>query len=301
MNDTLRLKITPETIDVRLSADYSDGDIVIIDDIRELPTGRQLHIDMVVLVICVSGSGSFDIGPKTHPLHAGEMAVVPPNVLVDNYMISRDFSCKIIGLSYPALQRMLHVNREIWELISAVTASPIFVIDEGMRRLMMHYYALLKFKLSQPATEYTRPTMHALFQAIFYDLFEIVKSRRHTGAELGASRQADQLVNRFLRMLADAQGEQRAVAFYAQQLCVSAKYLSTVCKKSTGRTAKEWIRSYTVEILRHQLRATDRSIKEIAYMLGFPSLSVFGKFVRATLGMSPTAYRANHLSTTHTS
>lgn len=296
MNDTLRVKITPDTFVGKFSTDYSDGDLLIIDDIRDLPTGRQLQIDMVVLLICVGGSARFEIGQVTHTLQAHQMAVVPPNVLVANYAISSDFSSKIIGLSYPALQRMLHVNREIWELITAVTADPVFDIDPHMRRLMMHYYALLKFKLAQPANEYTRPTMHALFQAIFYDLFEIVKSRRTTSTEATATRHADLLVNRFLRMLADGQGEQRSVAYYAQQLCVSAKHLSSMCKKTTGRTAKEWIRSYTIEILRHQLRATDRPIKEIAYMMGFPSLSVFGKFVRSTLGTSPTAYRANKQS-----
>ena len=297
MDDKLSVKITPQSIEGTLSADYSDGDIVIIDDIRELPTGRQLKIDMVVLLICVSGCGQFDIGPKTHPVRAGEMAVLPPNVLVDNYMISHDFSCKIIGLSYPALQRMLHANRDVWELVSAVTANPVFVIDENMRRLMMHYYALLKFKLSQEQSQHTRLAMRALFEAIFHDLFEIVHSRRHAPDIDAAPSHADLLVHRFLRMLSYTQGEQRSVAHYARELCVSPKYLSTMCKKHTGRTAKEWISAYTTEILRHQLRSTDRSIKEIAYLLGFPSLSVFGKFVRATLGMSPKAYRSSHQAT----
>lgn len=274
-----------------LSADYSDGDIILIDDISSLPTGDQLHIDMVVVLICVNGKGQFDINGKTHRVNKDEMVVCPPNVLIDNYLISPDFNCKIIGLSYPALQRMLHANNEIWDMIVAVSASPVFKITDEMRVLMSHYYSLLKFKLSQPGSLYRKETMHSLFQAIFYDLCDIVRSRTPHSDVLSAMKQGDVIVKKFLRLLANAQGEQRSVAYYARQLCVSSKYLSTVCKKSTGRTAKEWIQEYTVEILRHQLRNTDRSIKEISNLLGFPNLSVFGKFCRTSLGLSPTDYR----------
>ena len=274
-----------------LSADYSDGDIILIDDISTLPTGDQLHIDMVVVLICVNGKGQFDINGKTHRVNKDEMVVCPPNVLIDNYLISPDFNCKIIGLSYPALQRMLHANNEIWDMIVAVSASPVFKITDEMRVLMSYYYSLLKFKLSQTGSLYRKETMHSLFQAIFYDLCDIVRSRTPHSDVLSAMKQGDVIVKKFLRLLANAQGEQRSVAYYARQLCVSSKYLSTVCKKSTGRTAKEWIQEYTVEVLRHQLRNSDRSIKEISNLLGFPNLSVFGKFCRTTLGLSPTDYR----------
>lgn len=292
MTEKIKLKITPEAMLADLTADYSDGDIIIVDDIRQLPAGDQLQIDMVLLLVCMSGRAQFEINGKTHTACREEMVVCPPNVLVDNYLISPDFRCVIIGLSYPALQRMLHANNEIWDMIVSVSASPVFRITDEMRMLMMRYYSLLKFKLSQPENAYKRESMRSLMQSIFYDLCDIVRRRTPQSEVLSEMKQGDVLVKKFLRLLANAQGEQRSVAYYARQLCVSAKYLSTVCKKSTGRTAKEWIQEYTVEILRHQLRNTDRSIKEIANIMGFPNLSVFGKFCRTTLGLSPTDYRA---------
>lgn len=296
MTDKIKIKLTPEEMLSKLEADYSDGDIILIDDIKEFPIGDQLQIDMVVLLVCVKGRGQFNINGRTHTVNKDEMVVCPPNVLIDNYLISPGFCCKIIGLSYPALQRMLHANNEIWDMIIAASASPVFQITDEIKELMMHYYSLLQFKLSHSETSYRRETMHSLLQAIFYDLCAIVRNHTPHSDVLSAMKQGDVLVKKFLRSLADAQGEQRSVAHYARQLCVSAKYLSTVCKKTTGRTAKEWIQEYTVEIVRYQLRNTDRSIKEIANLLGFPNLSVFGKFCRKTLGASPTAYRSDFAS-----
>lgn len=274
-----------------LSADYSDGDIIIIDDIRTLPMGDQLQIDMVVLLVCVGGRGQFDLNGKTHRVNEDEMVLFPPNVIIANYLISPDFRGKIIGLSYRALQHMLHTNNEIWEMIVSASSSPVFRITDEMRGLMMHYHSLLRCKLSQREGVYHREALRSIMQAIFYDLCEVIRSRAQDIDVLSAMSQGDYLIRRFLRLLAGSQGEQRSVAYFARQLCVSPKYLSAVCRKSTGRTAKEWITEYAVEILRHQLRHTDRSIKEISCLLGFPNLSAFGRFCRTTLGLSPTDYR----------
>ena len=293
----LTLKVTPDSIRQQIDADYSDGDIIIIDDIKRIPTDAPLHIDMILLLICTGGRARVSINGKPHGVDSGEMLVCPPNVYIEDYLISPDFGCKIIGLSYPALQRMLHANKQIWEMTLAVTESPVFKIDDQSRQLMTNYYALLHFKLRHPDSPYRAETIRALFQSIFYDLCGLVLSRRTTASPNAAMRHGDLLVRRFLHLLADAQGRHRSVSYFAERLCVTPKYLSAVCKRSTGRSAKEWIHQYTVEILQQQLRHTDRSIKEICCLLEFPNLSVFGKFARAALGMSPTAYRTRQQTT----
>ena len=45
---------------------------------------------------------------------------------------------------------------------------------------------------------------------------------------------------------------------------------------------------------RFYLKATDKDIKEIAALLGFPNASFFGKYAKDQLGMSPNAYRSNY-------
>ena len=54
----------------------------------------------------------------------------------------------------------------------------------------------------------------------------------------------------------------------------------------------DWIHEYATEAIVHQLKYSDRSIKEIAGDFHFSSLSVFGKVVKAKLGLSPREYRA---------
>ncbi len=81
------------------------------------------------------------------------------------------------------------------------------------------------------------------------------------------------------------------IGFYANQLYVTPKYLSAVCKEVSGQTASELITQYMVKDILYLLRNSQKSIKEIANELNFPNLSFFGKYVKQHLGMSPKQYR----------
>ena len=60
------------------------------------------------------------------------------------------------------------------------------------------------------------------------------------------------------------------IGFYANQLYVTPKYLSAVCKEVSGQTASELITQYMVKDILYLLRNSQKSIKEIANELNFP-------------------------------
>ena len=74
-------------------------------------------------------------------------------------------------------------------------------------------------------------------------------------------------------------------------LAVAAKYLTTIIRKTSGRTAAEWIDDYVVLEAKNLLKYSTMSIQEIAYCLNFPNQSFFGKYFRSHTGMTPSAYR----------
>lgn len=99
------------------------------------------------------------------------------------------------------------------------------------------------------------------------------------------------LFKKFINLLIGCRIKPRTVTWYADKLCVSPKYLSAVCKNVSGKTAFHWINQYVQIDIRHWLKNSDRTIKEIADILDFPNISFFGKYCRQHFGMSPTEYR----------
>ena len=105
------------------------------------------------------------------------------------------------------------------------------------------------------------------------------------------SKQNVSLFNRFLELLQTTEAKHQTVEYYASKLCISAKYLTIISKKNSGKTANEWIQEYKLSAITNYLRTTDWSIKEISNLLGFPNTSFFGKYVKDHLGCSPLEYR----------
>lgn len=90
-------------------------------------------------------------------------------------------------------------------------------------------------------------------------------------------------VERFYHRYAD-------VAFYAEQLNVSARYLGQVTRRICGRSPKSIIdERITAEIA--SLLTTRKPLKEIASALGFSSQAHLSHYFKKQKGMSPTEYK----------
>ena len=84
---------------------------------------------------------------------------------------------------------------------------------------------------------------------------------------------------------------ERRVGWYAEQLCITPKYLSETVKQVSRLTPNEWIDNYVILEIRVLLKNSTRSIKEIAMEMNFPNQSFLGKFFKERVGMSPSEYR----------
>jgi AraC-like DNA-binding protein len=81
------------------------------------------------------------------------------------------------------------------------------------------------------------------------------------------------------------------MAFYADKMCLTPKYLSKLVKEASGRSAPDWVDSFVILEAKNLLKYTDLAIKEIVFRLHFPNQSVFYKFFKAHTGMTPSEYR----------
>ena len=106
------------------------------------------------------------------------------------------------------------------------------------------------------------------------------------------SAQQAQLMERLQEMLERGDyREHREVAWYADKLCVTPKYLSEVCRLVSGYSASYWIARYTALDISRQLRDRSQSIEDVADSFNFNSLSHFSRYVQNNLGATPSSFR----------
>ena len=105
------------------------------------------------------------------------------------------------------------------------------------------------------------------------------------------SGRSSQLYYEFLEAVQLHYRTNRDVAFYADCLNVSPRYLSQVAHRISGKSPKTIIDHTLAEALACQLRTTQKTIQEIAYEHGFASQAQFSKFFKKLMGHSPSEWR----------
>lgn len=270
---------------------YSDGDMVMLNIVENKRPESTVKLEMVTIAYVEQGMIRFDINGKTVRAYAGDLVVCTPNSFIDNTVSSDEYKGTAIGLSYKAMQRSLLMSKDVWNIMAYVAKHPVVKLSADGATLLEQYLSLLCYKLEHQHGFYHREIMQSLFHCIFYELAAIIAPQLEHGRNDAPVKQGELLFRRFIELLSSFKTTDRSVKAYAEKLCVTPKYLSTVCKSVSGKTALEWIHEFLADAITHKLKYTDTSIKEIADGLGFPNISFFGKFVKCHFGMSPKEYR----------
>lgn len=88
----------------------------------------------------------------------------------------------------------------------------------------------------------------------------------------------DTIFQKFMASLHKNYMKNRHVSYYVQENCLSPRYFSRIVKEKTGRTAQEWISAVVIDEARRLLEDPENSIKDVAFKLGFPNQSFFGRY-----------------------
>lgn len=81
------------------------------------------------------------------------------------------------------------------------------------------------------------------------------------------------------------------VKYLAEQVHLSAGYMSDLLKKETGKNAQEHIHFHIIEQAKNHLLHSDKNINEIADLLGFEYPQYFNKLFKQKTGKTPMEYR----------
>jgi AraC-like DNA-binding protein len=269
---------------------YSDGDIIIIDHVKNLSTAYPLQPKTSIVALCNCGSLSMSVNGVQMKLKANDVLFCPPNVKMEDFDISDDFECKVLCLTENVIQGLLYDKISVWNHAIYVNELNIISMSTVCQQEFDYYYALIRSKIDNHRENPVNEIILTLVRALLLELVQILESRQGMNDDVKLS-QGRMLFNRFLRNISDSSVKRRPINEYASELAITPKYLTMLCLKYSGKTASDWIVQYTTEDIRFYLKSSNMSIKEISAKLGFANMSHFGSYVRKHLGKSPSDFR----------
>jgi len=272
-------------------SDVRDGCVFFHTDIkRHFSENNSMRVDMLTFVICTRGSSQMEIDGILYMLERNEILVCSPNHIINNRMMSDDFDGKILCMAQRGVLDQISESG-LWKKAFSFIDNPVISVSEETIRLLELYGEVLLTKTAMAKTPYHNEILFSIVKAVLYEMLANVNVRQDHDSSIDVMSQKEVQFKRFIKLLSDCRIKPRSVGWYADQLCITPKYLSTLCRQVSGKTAFDWINKFVLMDIRYWLKNTDKSIKEIAGLLNFPSLSFFGKYCRHHLGISPTEYR----------
>lgn len=82
-----------------------------------------------------------------------------------------------------------------------------------------------------------------------------------------------------------------SVQLLSEHLNLSPSYLSDMLRSLTGQNAQQHIHNHLIEIAKEKLSATELSVSEIAYELGFEHSQSFSKLFKSKTNLTPMKFR----------
>ncbi len=131
-----------------------------------------------------------------------------------------------------------------------------------------------------------------LIMSLTYRLCNIFSSRMcEDNAQDG---RRTEVFTKLVKLISQHYATRRNVEFYANELCLSPKYLSTISKELCGYPLQKLIFRAITQRAIFLLTNTSMSVQEIANELHFPNASAFGTFFKKQTGCAPRQYTYEH-------
>lgn len=247
------------------------------------------RIRFTMILLCRNGYLRIRTQMKEYILTRGSMLLVMEGAIGECLEISEDI--KVIMMAFSDRFKVMETGfRPSMEILDKVEKHPCLKLSEQELDDIMALYTMMRHRMEESGFMAIEELATSCLTTFFYYISQHITEAGIS--KLNPSGRAETIHNDFLELVEGYSLKHRDIAFYADRLCITPKYLSRMVREASGRGPKEWINIRIILEAEVLLRDRSRSIQEISEILGFPNQSFFGTFFRKMKGMSPSSYRA---------
>lgn len=253
------------------------------------------RIDAFIIGVGTEGETSVSFNLHEFKLKKDSIFIfTPKNVLQVNSQ--QYFKADVIAIS-PDFMRRINIDiKNMMPLFLKFVENPALTLTPEESRSMRGMIAQIERETRRPETHFSFDIVSGLIAATIYKVGDIMYHylAEHPEEQNNSHNRAEEYFKQFTHLLGEHFREERSVGFYARQLCITPKYLTTLIKRISGQSVSEWIDNYVILEAKTLLKYSTMSIQEIAYYLNFPNQSFFGSYFKRNTGMSPSQYKAQN-------
>lgn len=263
--------------------------------------GYPCRLDGSMMLFCIKGSVNLSINLNEYVISDGELILgMAGDVINVTKPIADDtagWHFVMLAMSHGFVTELRMDFRRILDEGLIPFENPTIKLDERTQEIIGDHLKLIA-KVTTDNNVLYRDSVRSLTSSMVSVLAECwfaeigkIKTAKKTLPVDSRTNHKRLVFEQFHKLVSENYSQERLVVFYADKLCLSPKYLSKLVKEVSGKSAPEWIDSYVLLEAKNLLKYSDMPIKEVVYRLNFPNQTVFYKYFKKHIGMTPTDYR----------
>lgn len=279
--------------DTKLFRLLEPGEFGIYTQSDELPVSDcPVYLMKGVGGICLSGTATVQVFGHRFRIVRGMVLALFPWQLASIKEVSDDFGIRFFRISHDMFTDTLS---SLWRprpgfffyMRTHVASEPR---EEYVGRFL-NFCDLLAYRAENAPAICRRESVMQLLRVFYWDIYAIYLNDPQ--AEKTAYTHKEELAFRFMQTVVEEHSPNRDVAYFAERLGITPKYLTNLMNEISGQSARDWIVYYTIFEIKALLRESAMDLKTIVARVNFPDQSTLSRFFRRYTGMSPSQYRKN--------
>ena len=277
-----------------------EGEIALQDNIDDYPSPDKLwqphksfpiQAQMPMILLCIEGETHIRVALKEYVLRPNNFCIIVAGIIFEMLSISKDFK----GLVIATRSNFMPVTENTMQVMSfykSLRNVHCFTLGEKELQEFLKVYRTIRVILKEGNHPFKIPILQSYVQILYYLIAPMVIQESELQAKSPRTRQ-EEIFERFISEVEAHYKEERSVKYYADLLCLTPKYLSSVIYSVSQRLAGEWIDNYVMLEAKTLLKSGKLTIQQISEHLNFSNQSFFGKFFKRYARISPKEYRNN--------
>lgn len=243
----------------------------------------------IILSFCTKGSIAIEVNAQNYSFATGTLLTLLPQSFVRAKDKTDDFTCVHLLFSFRTIDEMILPTD--YNFLTRLVEQSVLVLASEDQLIFEQYIALFlqQNKLSSSIFQYD-----ALRYLLYSLIAHINRMYKQEEQLMQPSTRKDQIVFQFYNLLHQYYLMEKSVGFYANQLKLTPKYLTTLIRQRTGKSISKVIIELVLVKAKTYLTATDWPVYQIAEQLHFADATTFCRYFKTHVGVTPLQYRNNH-------
>ena len=251
------------------------------------------RLNALIIGVGTEGETSLTSNLQEFRLKKDSLFIFSPKHILQVQSNNR-FKAHLIVIAPDFLKRINIDTKRMTPLFLQFGSLPCMELTHAESQSLRSFISMVEQELKGSETDFSSEIIGGLIAATIYKVGDILTHylTEHPEVDSPIHNRAEEYFRQFTELLGEHYKHERSVGFYARQLCITPKYLTTLIKRISGKSVSEWIDSYVILEAKTLLKYSNMSVQEIAYYLNFPNQSFFGSYFKRNAGMSPSQYKA---------